>query len=196
MADITYIPDHEAQAQARLVDQFRNSVRVQALIGALVAPVQDLELVLVQLQQERALGTAIGTQLDTLGAIVGQQREGRDDETYRLWIAARALVNRSNGHIDELLEIAALVASEATRGYDETIGSYTLTLLGLLADPVQIYQILLRAKPAGVGFHLVSSPAGVGLFTLDNDTTLTTSTTEGLGDTTDGSIGGIFVSAI
>ncbi len=82
---------------------------ITKLIRALVEPVQDVENVLQQLYTERYVDTAVGDQLDILGALVGQLRLGLEDEPYRRVIRARISVNRSKGTIADVINVASLI---------------------------------------------------------------------------------------
>lgn len=68
------IIDHKEIYKNRLLQQYKTSVNLIGLIDALIEGQGDLELVLDQLLTERAIETAVGTQLDIIGEIVGQPR--------------------------------------------------------------------------------------------------------------------------
>lgn len=89
---------------------------ITLLITALCGAVQDVENALAQLYSQRALDVAIGTQLDVLGKIVGQARDGLSDDDYRRYIRARIAANRSGGVPEDVLRVASLVLDVATSG--------------------------------------------------------------------------------
>ncbi len=179
MSDLEQRTDVEARALARVVEQFKHSPRLLAALSAWAGRFQELEDSLWSLFTERWISGS-GVQLDQLGEIVGQPREGRDDTEYRLWISARVRANRSNGHGDDTLRILELIASEADYFVQETPpAAYRVDAVGLGSDPAAIFQILRLAKPAGVRLDLTYSeedpeflftlaPAGT-LVTGDND---------------------------
>jgi hypothetical protein len=78
-------------------------------LTALVAPIQDLENAIQQLLTERTVDRAIGVQLDVIGRLVKQRREGRLDDDYRRHLRARIKANRSSGIVEEWLAIAELI---------------------------------------------------------------------------------------
>lgn len=192
MSDIDIIDDHEAQALARVIDQFSEATRFKNLIGAIVEPVQEIEDALHQLLIARSVTTAIGAQLDILGEIVGQAREGRTDDDYRIWINARILVNRSTGTPNDSLEIMQLVEPLAVTSItDYYPASYEVESIGIQNTPAVLAEIMRAVKPAGVGFGFVySDVVPEFVFTLDDDTTETLDTSLGLGDTSDPDTGG------
>jgi hypothetical protein len=157
MTSLPYDSDHVARGVARLIERYRKP-RTSALLGSWLAEVQEVEDALWQLLVERSLATAAGVQLDVLGRIVGQPRQGRDDETYQLWISAKNMVNRSSGRTTEMLAIArALVTPADGVALEEYFpaallirlsGSFTLDL------GYQIAYMLRKAKAAGVRFQM------------------------------------------
>lgn len=184
--------EHVVKALARLVEQFKNATRVRELLTALVQPVQEIDDSLWQLVTERDIDSADGVNLDALGAIVGQEREGRDDDTYRLWIRARSLANRSNGHPDDALKILELIAPGTEYDLEETFpAAYLVTVFDLLIPVEQIYQLLALAKPAGVRLNVVYSPDLDETFTLAPGGTLVPGDFDlGFGDSSDPGMGG------
>ena len=165
MAALTYDPDHVARGVARLIERYRKP-RTSALLESWLAEVQEAEDALWQLLVDRSLATAEGDQLDVLGKIVGQPREGRSDDVYRLWISARNMVLRSSGRTEEMLKIArTLVGATDTVALDEYYpAAFVMRLDGDLTLTLgyQIAYMLRQAKPAGVQFQMtwsVSAPA-------------------------------------
>lgn len=71
MSDII---DHKALAISRLATQYRESANLIDYIRTLLLEADTLEEVYQDLLTERWLDTAVGVQLDILGAIVGQPR--------------------------------------------------------------------------------------------------------------------------
>lgn len=165
--------DITTEALGRLIQQYQTP-NTGALIQALAAPAQDLEDALFQLLQNRWIATAVGAQLDVLGAIVGQARQAFTDTFYRLAIQARVLINRSSGGPEQLYSMLKLVIPAGATlaleyfppaSFNMTIGGAALTYaLGtLLASFVR------QARAAGVGGWTVwSDLPPSGTFTLDS----------------------------
>lgn len=89
--------DYSAKAIPRLAGQFQNSPKLQALMAAIVGPLTVVETDADALIAERWINTSVGTQLDGCGNIVGETRQGRSDDAYRIAIKFRVFVNMSNG---------------------------------------------------------------------------------------------------
>lgn len=82
---------------------------IEKLIATLATPFQSLENVLQQLLSERSVDTAVGAQLDVIGKLVGQPRNGMVDDDYRRYVRARITTNRANGVVEDLITITELV---------------------------------------------------------------------------------------
>lgn len=95
--------DYAAIAVPRLTGQFENSPKLKALVAAIVGPLTTLESDANALVADRWIDTAIGTQLDGCGYIVGEPRQGRDDDAYRAAIKFRVFVNISKGTPTDLI---------------------------------------------------------------------------------------------
>lgn len=109
---VELITDHVAQAIDRLPQQFKQKVNIEALLTALVTPVQTLENALYALLTERDVNSAIGQQLDDIGAIVGEARQGRLDDDYRRFVRARISTNKSKGTAADVLTVARLIIDD------------------------------------------------------------------------------------
>lgn len=156
--------------------------RFLALQASYSRQLQALEDALWQLYIGSMLPDATGALLDQLGALVLQPRENRDDDTYRLWIRAKALVLRSSGRPEELLQIAKLVLPASVRPVMvmQYPAALEIRLEGALDTGADVAALLLAAAAAGVrllvsytsspspfrypadGVDALGSPAGYG----------------------------------
>lgn len=99
------VEDHCAVATGRLLQYLQNKPNLEALLCEFLDPLNDLETAFFQLLNERTVDAAVGAQLDGIGEIVGETRDGRSDADYRRILKVRLLVLRSNGKREELLQI-------------------------------------------------------------------------------------------
>jgi len=90
---------------------------IEKLIAVFMEPVQDVENAIAQLLIQRTLDTAEGVQLDVIGAVVDQPRNGLSDDDFRRYCRARIAVHRSNGVVEDLIRIAALIINDLTSGH-------------------------------------------------------------------------------
>lgn len=167
--------DHVAEALDRLPQQHRDDPNLRALLTALVRPCQTLETALQDMLVGRAVDTAVGAQLDIIGKLVRQSRNGQDDDEYRRFIRARIKTNRSRGVVSDLITIARLILNEpAVHVYVErqAVAGVVLRVDDLAVDEEMaddLITFLRVAVSAGVRLILESSPVGsAGTFTLDD----------------------------
>lgn len=159
----TKITDHEAQALARLAFQYQPSTNIRALVSAGASGVQTIEDVLWTLYTERLLDSAVGAQLDVLGAIVGQAREAATDDVYRARLRGRVLANRSDNTVETLLAIVRAVlndpAAVAVFARSQP-AAFTITIddVAIDEDTALVLAGLIRdARSAGVGGSIITS---------------------------------------
>lgn len=161
---VEYFADHATRGPERIIKRYRTP-RTSALLASWLAEVQVLEDVYWDLLVERSIDTAVGAQLDVLGAVVGQDREGRNDGTYRVWIAARALVSRSSGTAPQIIAIVKrLIGGAPVRVIDYYPASFVVDIGPTAAPQVgaAIAQLVREAKAAGVGFQMLWQTPSAG----------------------------------
>lgn len=153
-------------ALARLIEQYRSATlqpNIQALVGVFAAETQVLTDAASSLATITSIDDSQGVQLDNIGAIVGEPRQGFDDVPYRLHLKARVLLNRSSGTIPEILALFELLLGDAvtltlTEGYP---AGFTLAVGGMPVDDTlagYLWAFLQEAKDAGVRAILEWSP--------------------------------------
>lgn len=90
----------------RLLDQFKSAPNVVSLITVLAERVQTIEDTINAVDSGRRLQNAQGAQLDAIGTLVGQSRNGQDDALYRVFLYGAIAKNTSNGTLGTISEIA------------------------------------------------------------------------------------------
>lgn len=214
---IVHNTDYATQMKDLLLQQFKGKPNWEALLGAWSISFQQVEDMLYDLFTKRAVDTAVGRQLDILGIIVGETRNGATDSGYRIRIKTRIIRNVSSGTGDSLLSAFNLLfagvytftffesyPAEASLEINNT-SIYGNVPPGTQTDYLNVMNDLL---PAGVGSNLVYHPTTatgmsqpyLTLFRFaTNDSKSATSTTQGFGDLTlgfGGTPGGRFSGAI
>jgi len=154
---------HVTDAIARLPDRDRKP-RIEALIEALVTPLDAVHEAAYGMHFWRSLFTAEGETLDVMGRILKVRRMRRDDATYRGALRVQQAVYRSDGLPETLLHIIRLLCGLSARvGYLQLISyppasvSIFLNADTSLQDEARL--ALRRAKSAGCSVSFVSSPA-------------------------------------
>ena len=120
MSQIDYIDDWASRLRSRLFTQFRGKTTWNAWCDEVLGPqFQDLEDAAQTLLTLLDIDDSDGVQLDTIGRVVGQPRNGVDDPTYRLYLSARILANKSTGTVEDIFKVM-----RALFGQDETLPTY------------------------------------------------------------------------
>lgn len=102
--------NHVSEALALMLEEYKESPDLRALLTSYIEQVQELEEVSYDIYEKRLLDDAAKAQIDDLGELVRQERTSNDDEIYRAFIKARIAINRSNGRTEEIINILRLVS--------------------------------------------------------------------------------------
>src|SRR5690606_29928755 len=150
---------------------------------------------LYAVQFVRDVAGASGAQLDEIGAVVGQPREGRDDATYRRWIHARMLINRGAGELETLIQAMRLTLDaenpRAVESYPARVHLHTDGLSITDAEAADVLRMLRGARAAGVRLVLYYEP-----HPLPETFTFNGTEEQGFGDSADPTAGGTLSAAI
>jgi hypothetical protein len=151
----------------RLPAQFRDKPRIEAIIRSLANQIQKHEQTFYDLYWRRRLDNAEDVDLDNLGALVGEPRQGWTDDEFRQYIRARIKTNRSDGRTETLIAILVLLfeldAADVgnVRMREHRPAALTVeTFFQVTANAEYIARSFLqRAKPAAVKLSYVAWPA-------------------------------------
>lgn len=191
------IETHAEDAVARLIAQFKEKPRIEALLMAFAAEYQSLEDSIFSLPADRALATAVGEQLDLFGTIVGELRRGRNDDDYRLALYARIARNTSRGTYEDLIRVFNLItgtpASLVVDLFPASVGIFATSDISAL-DVVKILEICQSVIPGGVKLF------GVGMLPVGDGTFFAFEGPDprirGFGDANDPAVGGGFATLL
>lgn len=201
--EITPVSDHCADGLSQLIIQYQNTGRLKSLICSYLDRVQAIEddlndLLTTALDVDSATGAA----LDNLGTLVGESRGGLGDDQYRKAVRTRILINRANGLISELIQIASVwygtdLETVKVREYYPASVYFQVEGEPLTSDPVLLGQRIRDAAPAGVGFHFIWDQGAAQTFALSaTHNTVENSDTTGLGSShtsTGGQMAGMLI---
>lgn len=161
--DITQIADHCDSGLAVLISQFRNKPRIEGFLCALLDSFNAAETATIDLLTKvLSIDQAEGAQLDIIGSIVTEPRNGRLDSDYRRYLRVRLAVNLSKGTYAELINVGSLftgVSSGWTIVLDGD-GTFILFQPTAITDAVGLQSRLEQAAPAGVRLVLQYVPSG------------------------------------
>lgn len=158
--------------------------KLQDLITALAEPIGELIDILTTIQSSFILDTAVGDQLDKLGAIVGLARSGTDDASYRVSLSIQIEIIQSRlrevngvdgnwtGTVNNILRIVQLFTGGNNADY-APVYPYSFKLLvpgGLTALQItELFQLIRRALYAGVLGYTIFLLPGNNLWAYAND---------------------------
>ena len=151
--------NHVDEAIAHLLQQFKGLTNWPKVLTAFVEQIQDLENMFEDLISIPDLDTSTGEQLDVLGRIVGEARQGRSDSDYLIGLRGRILVNKSEGTPVDIIELLTVISDGSSVELIEYFpAAYTARLNTAVAseDEAARFAVLLRAATvAGVGTQLL-----------------------------------------
>lgn len=165
--------DYFSSLKADLVEQFKGQPNIEALMYVIAEQLQDVSDFYDNLQTQRSISTAVGSQLDGVGDIVILSRaeagelsslanpgEPINDETYRKYLFYKVLKNTNTCTYPDLIR-AFRMFWEKPLYYSENPEYPAVMFLetGLLS-PEDHAENLLAApiiKAAGVGIHITAT---------------------------------------
>lgn len=193
---ITEITDHAADAVDRLPQVYKDAPKTwtgfwagtpdatawETVLRAFAGPAQDLETVMNSMLNERDLDSAEGVNLDRIGQIVGEPRQGDTDEVYRDRIIGQIAENNSDGTAANLIDITTIQVDDELEdlivfeAFPAKVRIY-IFVNGTDHNPLSLVESLDSAKAAGVGLFLIratfadyfgfsSDPSAKGFATL------------------------------
>lgn len=171
---ILKITDHIDRALALLPDVTHDSPSVRNLLTALLAGHQELEDAAWDILTLRYLPTAMGVQLDHIGAVMNVAREGKSDTDYQLAISGVGAQLGRSGQIEVLLstyiQLWSVLYSSVTgvilTEYYPGAVAVSVTLNGNKSEAVGTFTLCADADVDGNGDGPLNSPVGLGNGTL------------------------------
>ncbi len=106
--------DRDSTALNLLIDIFQSKENFVKLLSSYTEATQEAENLFFDVFNKFVLTTAEGDQLNAIGEILGADRNGANDITYRIRLQARILLNLTSGTPNQILELVVLILSVAT----------------------------------------------------------------------------------
>lgn len=178
-----------------LLYQFKDKPNIEAFLTAILNQVQDIEDATRDVLLSRIVDNAEGEQLNIIGRRVGQERGNLDDATYRLYIKARTMLNRSHGRPDDLLSIVSVLVGGEPLAITEHPKYVQLTAeTPITAGGEAIASILREGKAAGVR-SVLHWHSDADVFQFSASGAVVTDAAHGFGDDTSTTTGGVMAAA-
>lgn len=141
-------------------EQYRGKERFLSILVGMGLNADDLEEALFELQDGFRLQSAMGAQLDMIGAIFGEKRGLRGDQQYRVAIIDKAS-SKLSGTPEEIMQALRVFYGATYAEYvQDALGSFVVTTDATVKDK-SFQQIV----PAGVAGSLVT-PDRFYLYTI------------------------------
>lgn len=176
MGNVTEITDHALRALARVLQQFRPETSgMSAILNALNVQTQELETSGMALLTERYIDTAVGAQLDQIGNVLLEFRQGESDADYTERLKAKIRVLRSSGSATDLILIYKLILPDNDIYFTQIGGGgFILSVGAIETSRIPTYlRFLHQAKSAGINGQLHVDDGDLSLaFTLMEGSTL------------------------
>lgn len=133
----TQITTHVQDALDRLITQYKGQPRFEGFLTAIVEQIQLLENSSIDtINSVINIDEASGSQLDTLGTIVGTERGSLTDSEFRNLIYIQIGKNTSQGGPEKLIDIFNLLVTTAWVKYTN-LGNGDVVLAGTAEIPTQ-----------------------------------------------------------
>lgn len=167
--DLEQITTHEADAIARLLDQFKGST-VAELVGILASRTQDLENAIFPLYEGRDILNAEDNILDLIGKLFDVTRQiGESDDNYRIRILTQVIVINSKGTIPDVYSVLTALGATTPQVLEQYPYAIRVQFLAseITIDCARVKE-LIEAATAPIEVTTVCIPDGF-VFGFDED---------------------------
>ena len=144
---------HETDALDRLISQYKDRPNIEGVIKSETDQDQEFETEIQDVLLKRQIEFANGEELDRIGDLVGQNRQGFADDFYRVLLFVKIGQNVSNGEMSRVISVMKLLANDALV-HGQWLGNAEIDLaVGTDLDPDLvdfIYQNIEKVVAGGV----------------------------------------------
>lgn len=146
-----------ADIKSLIPQQYKDAPNFNKVLEVLATPFDDLVVVFTALKNILDLESAEGAQLDLIGQIVEEKRNGRLDPDYLKGIRFKIFKNTSRGFVDDVVKALRFITSASKVIYsDNPPASYTIYTDGTdLTDDIRFLMDKLTA--AGISLIIYAS---------------------------------------
>lgn len=140
-----------------LPEQYKDTANLNAILEVLASPFDDLKVVYNDLKNLLNLEDVEGAQLDLIGNLVGEKRNGREDAEYLIGIRFKIFKNTSKALVDDVVKALKFITQADLVVYsDNPPASYTIYTNGkTLAS--NINEMIDKLSAAGVSLIVYAS---------------------------------------
>jgi hypothetical protein len=147
----TYILNHSELALNLLLEQFKNPINLKKVITTFIEPLQELENLILQLRKLNSIDDSVGENLNRIGGLIGQDRQGLNDIDFRQAIYIKILLNHSFGQ-PEILIMAIKFLTKCQRNFycEPFSATVYIDFNTNIIPPVNLQQVIKNIALAGV----------------------------------------------
>lgn len=151
-------------------EQYRTADNFNKILQILSEPFEDLKIVFSDIKGLLDLDIIFGSQLDLIGDIVGEKRNGRVDVDYLNGIKFKIFKNTSKGFIDDIIKALKFLTNATIVVYsDNPPASYTVYTNGQTL-PADIHYLIDKLSAAGVSLIIYASDGEVPMIMTEVNT--------------------------
>lgn len=141
----------------RLVWALQEKPNVTKMLEVFLQEIQEIEDLLLSILEVKDINTAKGVQLDNIGYILGQYREGRGDEEFREALLQQININTANGTYQTIYDIIKeYTNSDRLRITPSSMAFASLYINGQKNISLNTWKLLDQIKPAGTKWIIKS----------------------------------------
>jgi len=157
--DIQKVDDHTKKALERIAYQYQGLSRFEKLISALISGKQDFEDNVHPFLTDRWIDSADGDQLDGLGELVGEDRNGRLDGDYRRAIRLRAVLNAVSGQPEGVIGYLRAYSGSERIKYKESYPATVEVFVDGDNVDAEVVRSVRDILPSGVALYASTAPS-------------------------------------
>jgi len=162
-----YIADLTGETLNLMIEQFKRSDNLKNVITVFTDELQVAMEEADKLIMKRLIATAEGVQLDGIGEIVGEDRQGRSDDDYRVAIEFKVFINISSGQPDVVMTVLKTVTDATQVRIIEFFPAHIYLYTNGSTIPGDLLVTMRKVIPSGVGLSVI---AGYGVTPFEFDT--------------------------
>ncbi len=158
MSDVSFtkITDYVASGRKLLLDQYKNSPKLNLLLGVFLNAVQQLENAVYDEYMLTMLTSAFGKTLDRWGYTYGVERNGLDDNNYRLRILTQIQLNINSGTPNSVITGVTLMLGATKVVYSEIYPKGVLLYVQASGFVSNLRPLIQKLLPVGVCLYPIT----------------------------------------
>ena len=152
MTTLTKITNHKEEELKRLLEQYKNKENLKKVLCIYADQIQEIEDLAFALYDRLSIDDSSGQQLDEIGEIVVQKRNGVSDKRYRTLLFVKIGINTSKGTPKKLTDIIQLLSNANFVHYiNLNNGNFELQTDGTFVDQEEINFVFVSMARVAAG---------------------------------------------